>query len=46
MAAKSVTFTALCGSEGEVFIHGDVVKAHLYLVLVFILVCLGGAMAV
>lgn len=46
MAAKSVTFTALCGSEGEVFTHADVVKAHLYLVVVFILVCLGGAMAV
>ena len=37
LAAKSETFTALCGSEGDVFTHGDVVLAHLG-VLLFILI--------
>ena len=37
LSAKSETFTALCGTEGDVFTHGDVVKAHLG-VLLFILI--------
>lgn len=45
-AAKSVTYTVHCGSDGEVFTRADVVKAHLFLIVVFILVCLGGAIAV
>ena len=42
--ARSETFTALCGTEGDVFTHGDVVKAHLYLVAVLILIGIGGAL--
>ena len=42
LSAKSETFTALCGTEGDVFTHGDVVKAHLYLVALFILMCVAG----
>ena len=42
--AKSETFTALCGSEGDVFTHGDVVKAHLALAAVLILIGIGGAL--
>ncbi|MBQ4393613.1 MAG: hypothetical protein II826_10970 [Prevotella sp.] len=42
--AKSQTFTALCGTEGDVFTHGDVVKAHLYLAAVLILIGIGGAL--
>ena len=43
-SAKSQTFTALCGTEGDVFTHGDVVKAHLYLALVLTLIGIGGAL--
>lgn len=42
--AKSEIFTALCGSEGDVFTHGDVVKAHLYMAAVLILIGIGGAL--
>ena len=44
LSAKSETFTALCGTEGDVFTHGDVVKAHLWLALLFILIGIGGAL--
>ena len=44
MAARSETFTALCGSEGDVFTHGDVVKGHLCLAAVIILIGIGGAL--
>ena len=41
----SKSFTALCATEkGEVFTHGDVVKAHLALALVLILIGIGGAL--
>lgn len=44
-ARRSDTFTALCSTEqGEVFTHGDVVKAHLVLALVLILIGIGGAL--
>jgi len=44
-ARRSDTFTALCSTEqGEVFTHGDVVKAHLALVAVIILIGIGGAL--
>lgn len=37
--ARSETFTALCATDdGEVFSHGDVVKAHLYLTAVLTLI--------
>ena len=39
---KSETFTALCGTEGDVFTHGDVVRAHLYLVAVLLMMCVAG----
>ena len=40
----SVTFTRLCATdEGEVFSHGEVVKAHLYAAVV-ILIGIGGAL--
>lgn len=42
LSAKSETFTALCGTEGDVFTHGDVVKAHLYLLCVLFLMCVAG----
>ena len=42
--ARSETFTALCGTEGDVFTHGDVVKAHLSLAAVLILIGIGGAL--
>ena len=43
--AASNSFTALCATEeGEVFTHGDVVKAHLALALVLILIGIGGAL--
>lgn len=43
--ARSESFTALCATEeGEVFTHGDVVKAHLWLALVLILIGIGGAL--
>jgi len=42
--AKSQSFTALCGTEGDVFTHGDVVKAHLCLAAVLILIGIGGAL--
>lgn len=38
----SETFTALCGTEGDRFTHGDVVRAHLYLVFVFAMMCVAG----
>lgn len=44
LAGRSETFTALCGSEGEVFTHGDVVKANASLVAVIILIGIGGAL--
>lgn len=43
-AKRSETFTALCGSEGDVFTHGDVVKAHLALAAVLILIGIGGGL--
>ncbi|MBQ7512908.1 MAG: hypothetical protein IJS95_00785 [Prevotella sp.] len=42
--AKSQSFTALCGTEGDVFTLGDVVKAHLCLAAVLILIGIGGAL--
>lgn len=43
--ARSKSFTALCATdEGEVFTHGDVVKAHLTLAAVIILIGIGGAL--
>lgn len=43
--ARSESFTALCATdEGEVFSHGDVVKAHLWLAAVIILIGIGGAL--
>ena len=42
LSAKSETFTALCGTEGDVFTHGDVVKAQLYLLGVLVLMCVAG----
>lgn len=43
--STSETFTALCATEkGDVFTHGDVVKAHLYLAAVLILIGIGGAL--
>lgn len=42
--ARSETFTALCGTEGDVFSHGDVVKAHLAFAAVLILIGMGGAL--
>lgn len=43
--ARSKSFTALCATdEGEVFTHGDVVKAHLALAAVIILIGIGGAL--
>ena len=44
LAGRSETFTALCGSEGEVFTHGDVVKANASLVAVIIFIGIGGAL--
>ena len=45
LAGRSETFTALCSTEeGEVFTHGDVVKAHLWLAAVIILIGIGGAL--
>ena len=42
---ESQSFTALCATEkGEVFTHGDVVKAHLWLAAVLILIGIGGAL--
>ena len=44
-SATSNSFTALCATEkGEVFTHGDVVKAHLALAAVLILIGIGGAL--
>ena len=41
----SKSFTALCATEkGEVFTHGDVVKAHLWFAVVLILIGIGGAL--
>ena len=44
-STTSKSFTALCATdEGEVFTHGDVVKANLYVVLILILIGIGGAL--
>lgn len=44
-STTSKSFTALCATEeGEVFTHGDVVKAHLALAAVLILIGIGGAL--
>ena len=44
-SATSKSFTALCATdEGEVFTHGDVVKAHLALAAVLFLIGIGGAL--
>ena len=40
--AKSETFTALCGTEGDVFTHGDVVKVHLGLLAFLIILGVAG----
>ena len=37
--AKSETFTALCGTEGEEFTRRDVLKAHLCLAGLFVIMC-------
>lgn len=43
--ATSETFTRLCATdEGEVFTHGEVVKAHLVLAAVLMLIGIGGAL--
>ena len=43
--ATSTTFTRLCATdEGEVFTHGEVVKAHLVLAAVLMLIGIGGAL--
>ena len=43
--ATSETFTRLCATdEGEVFSHGEVVKAHLVLAAVLMLIGIGGAL--
>ena len=39
---ESPTFTALCGTEGDVFTHGDVVKAHALLLGLFLILCVAG----
>ena len=42
---RCASMTALCATEeGEVFTHGDVVKAYLYLAALFILIGIGGAL--
>lgn len=44
-STTSNSFTALCATgEGEVFTHGDVVKAQLALAAVLILIGIGGAL--
>ena len=40
--ARSETFTALCGTEGDTFTHGDVVKAHALLAGLFLILCVAG----
>ena len=40
--ATSKTFSALCGTEGDVFTHGDVVKAHALLAGLFLTLCVAG----
>ena len=43
LSTKSETFTALCATdEGEVFTHGDVVKAHLGVVLFILILGVAG----
>ena len=39
---RSETFTALCGTEGDTFTRRDVVRAHLYLVAMFLMMCVAG----
>ncbi len=44
-STTSKSFTALCATdEGEVFTHGDAMKANLTLALVLILIGIGGAL--
>lgn len=44
-STTSKSFTALCATEeGEVFTHGDAVKANLALVAVLTLIGIGGAL--
>lgn len=40
--APSPTFTALCGEDGEVFTHGEVVKANLLVVCLCVLLAVVG----
>ena len=40
--ARSETFTALCGSEGDVFTQGDVAKAHLGFLALVLTLCVAG----
>ena len=40
--SESRTFTALCGSEGDVFTHGDVVLANLGVAVFVIILGLAG----
>lgn len=42
--ARSETFTVLCSTEGDVFTHGDVVKAHLWLIAVLTIIGIGGVL--
>ena len=42
--ARSEIFTAMCGTEDDVFTHGDVVIAHLYLAAVLAIIGIGGAL--
>ena len=42
LGRKSETFTALCGSEGDVFTHGDVAKAHLGFLALVLTLCVAG----
>ena len=40
--ARSETFTALCGTEGDTFTRRDVVRAHFYLMALFAIACVAG----
>lgn len=40
--AESETFTALCGTEGDRFTRRDVVKAHMYMVVLVAVMCVAG----
>lgn len=39
---QSQTFTALCGTEGDTFTHGDVVMAHLGIVAFILILGVAG----